>query len=171
MSTFSDQQASNESTAMKTQEPNEEEISRLLRFKKYELPPPGFHEDFLQEFQRRQRIESMRPNWWERFREAAEELMDRVRVPSYAYATVGLFAVATGAWILSSEEIGSGAELAANVQTANPAAQEFRLDLSSEPPTALPNPVNIPQKQFVGTLPPRYLLQSRPTAESDPFRF
>jgi hypothetical protein len=50
-------------------EPNES-VSRLLRLKRYEQPPPGYFEDFLAEFQSRQRAEVIqRPLWaiaWDR---------------------------------------------------------------------------------------------------------
>jgi len=176
MSTNSDNiQPAMKSNMMDKKDPaefNEEQISRLLRFKKYELPPPAYHENFLLEFQRRQRVESMRPNWWERFKGSVEDFVDRVRVPGYAYATVGLFAIATGAWILSSDEIGNAGDFAMAQSSAviSPAA-EMRMDISSTPPAALPNPVNIPGQRFVGTLPPRYLLQSRPSGENEPFSF
>jgi hypothetical protein len=161
----------NDSLSGNPQAANEHDLSRLLRLKRYELPPPGYFDNFLQEFQRRQRLESMRPNWWERFREGMLDLMDSVRVPAYAYATAGLFAMAAGAWILSSEEIGGGAGMATVSMSQAAAPQELRMDLSSQPPTALPPPVNIPESRFVGTLPPRYLLQSRPSSENEPFSF
>ena len=45
-------------------------VSKLLRLKRYEKPPPGYFDDFLREFQRRQRVEALRrPGWaifWER---------------------------------------------------------------------------------------------------------
>lgn len=150
---------------------SEDDVSRLLRFKRYEMPPPGFHEDFLREFQRRQRLESMRPNWWQRFKEAVEEVLDRVRVPGYAYATVGLFAVASGAWIMSSDEIGVAGSQPVALAAAPAPSQELKLELTSTPQTVLPNPVNIPDQRLVGTLPPRYLLQSRPASEQEPFSF
>ncbi len=41
-----------------------ESVSRLLRLKRYEQPPPGYYEDFLSEFQCRQRAEVIqRPLW------------------------------------------------------------------------------------------------------------
>jgi len=39
---------------------NEKEIGRLLRLKRYEQPPPGYFEDFLHQFHRRQRDELLR---------------------------------------------------------------------------------------------------------------
>jgi len=47
-----------------------ESVSRLLRLKRYEQPPPGYFEEFLSEFQCRQRAEVIqRPLWaitWDR---------------------------------------------------------------------------------------------------------
>lgn len=44
-------------------EPNES-VSRLLRLKRYEQPPPGYFDEFLNEFQSRQRAEVIhRPLW------------------------------------------------------------------------------------------------------------
>lgn len=41
-----------------------ESVSRLLRLKRYEQPPPGYFEDFLADFQCRQRAEVIqRPLW------------------------------------------------------------------------------------------------------------
>jgi hypothetical protein len=41
-------------------DPRGDEIGRLLRLKRYEQPPPGYFENFLREFRRRQRDESLR---------------------------------------------------------------------------------------------------------------
>jgi hypothetical protein len=50
---------------------DENEIGKLLRLKKFEQPPPGYFENFLHEFHRRQRNELLRqPVWsvlWQRF--------------------------------------------------------------------------------------------------------
>ena len=39
-------------------------VSKLLRLKRYEQPPPGYFDDFLREFQRRQRAEALRRPAW-----------------------------------------------------------------------------------------------------------
>ena len=42
----------------------DDQIARLLRLKRYEQPPPGYFEDFLHEFRRRQRDKSLREPLW-----------------------------------------------------------------------------------------------------------
>jgi hypothetical protein len=41
-------------------DPCGDQVGRLLRLKRYEQPPPGYFENFLQEFRRRQRDELLR---------------------------------------------------------------------------------------------------------------
>ena len=41
---------------------NDNEITKLLRLKRYEQPPPRYFENFLHEFHRRQRDELLRQN-------------------------------------------------------------------------------------------------------------
>src|SRR5213076_1122485 len=43
---------------------DDNEIARLLRLKRYEQPPPGYFENFLHEFHRRQRDEMVRQPLW-----------------------------------------------------------------------------------------------------------
>src|SRR5258707_5540431 len=43
---------------------DDNEIARLLRLKRYEQPPPGYFENFLHEFPRRQRDEMLRQPLW-----------------------------------------------------------------------------------------------------------
>ena len=43
---------------------NEDQIGKLLRLKKYEQPPPGYFDNFLHEFHRRQRDELLKEPVW-----------------------------------------------------------------------------------------------------------
>jgi hypothetical protein len=71
---------------------SEESISKLLRLKRYEQPRPDYFEDFLAEFQLRQRAEVIhRPFWniaWDRF----SSLFAPIPVPRLV--TASSFAVA-----------------------------------------------------------------------------
>ena len=61
---------------------DDNEIGKLLRLKKFEQPPPGYFENFLHEFHRRQRDELLRqPLWsvlWQRFSDS----LFRLNIPS-----------------------------------------------------------------------------------------
>ena len=64
---------------------NDNEIARLLRLKRYEQPPPGYFENFLHEFHRRQRDELLRQPLWRICLERAQDFMSAAE-----YAIVGL---------------------------------------------------------------------------------
>jgi len=78
----------------------EENISKLLRLKRYEMPPPGYFDDFLQEFQSRRRADLMRPSFWEIVRERISSIALSFQVPRLAYASVAALALAASAVII-----------------------------------------------------------------------
>ena len=61
---------------------NDNEIGKLLRLKRYEQPPPGYFENFLHEFHRRQRDELLRQPLWRICLQRAQDFMFRLNVPS-----------------------------------------------------------------------------------------
>src|SRR3954468_3441266 len=63
---------------------NEEQIGKLLRLKKFEQPPPGYFDNFLHEFHRRQRDELLRQPLWRICLERAHDFMFKLNVPSLA---------------------------------------------------------------------------------------
>ena len=113
---------------------DEQQVQRLLRLKRFEQPPPGYFDQALQEFHRRQRAELLQRSafriWWER---TASGLFT-IRVPNYAYgAAFAIFCVLAtlvGSGVFSSApapELASGT--AANV-TAGARAFAGRLTLN-----------------------------------------
>lgn len=78
----------------------EEQISKLLRLKRYEMPPPGYYEDFLQEFQARQRAELIRRPLWEIAWDRLVSLAPTFQVPRMAYAGIAALAVAASTLIV-----------------------------------------------------------------------
>src|SRR4029453_9290645 len=76
---------------------NDNEIARLLRLKRYEQPPPGYFENFLHEFHRRQRDELLRQPLWRICLERAHNFMlqlDMGSLPSYPPAVAALLVCA-----------------------------------------------------------------------------
>ena len=68
------------------------EITRLLRLKRYEQPPPDYFENFLHEFHRRQRErdELFRQPLWRICFERAEPFVLRLNIRSFASAGIAL---------------------------------------------------------------------------------
>src|SRR5256886_15613159 len=77
------------------------EIGRLLRLKKYERPPPGYFENFLHEFHRRQRDELLRHPLWKSALGRAQDFMMSLNVARLASYQVAATAVLLGAAVIS----------------------------------------------------------------------
>jgi hypothetical protein len=81
---------------------DEPQLQQLLKLKRFEQPPPGYFDDALQEFHRRQRAELLRQSalkiWWER----STSSLGQFRIPAYAYG--GVF----GAFCVLATLVGSG---------------------------------------------------------------
>jgi hypothetical protein len=137
------------------------QIQKLLRLKRYELPPEGYTESFLADFHRRQRGEILR-------RPLAEIVWDRLlaiapnfHVPHAAYAAIVALAVCASAVILTSNDSPE------TVATSTP-PQTLSLLTS--------NPVTIGTPQLVstradGNIPSHYVQQSRPARYEQPLSF
>src|SRR4029434_10422789 len=87
--------------AKKMDEFNDNEIARLLRLKRHEQPPPGYFENFLHEFHRRQRDELLRQPLWRICMERAHEFVFRLDVRSLASYPVAVAAVLVCAAVIS----------------------------------------------------------------------
>src|SRR6201986_5462188 len=80
---------------------DDNEIGRLLRVKKYEQPPPGYFEDFLHEFHRRQRDELLRQPLWKIALGRAQDFMMSLNVARGASYPVAVTAVLLYAAMMS----------------------------------------------------------------------
>ena len=61
---------------------DDNEIGKLLRLKRYEQPPPGYFENFLHEFHRRQRDELLREPIWSVLWQRLSDSLFRLNIPS-----------------------------------------------------------------------------------------
>ena len=70
----------------------DDHIAHLLRLKRYEQPPPGYFENFLHEFRRRQREhdELFRQPLWRICVECAEDFARRLNIRSLAPAGIAV---------------------------------------------------------------------------------
>src|SRR5438046_9633229 len=80
---------------------NDSEIARLLRLKRYEQPPPGYFENFLHEFHRRQRDELLRQPLWRICLERAHNFVLQLNVRSLTSYPAAVTAVLVCAAIIS----------------------------------------------------------------------
>jgi hypothetical protein len=158
---------------------NDNEIARLLRLKRYEQPPPGYFENFLHEFHRRQRDEMLRQPLWRIFLERAHGFMFRLDVRSLASYPAAVAAVLVCAAVISLK-IYQQPE-AARVAFESPPALSAPASAEGELTLASPGVVRIrtqPLRSFNesaqthrAAVPPHYVLDSVPVSYEPTFRF
>ncbi len=89
------------------------DIQKLIRLKRYEQPPEGYFDDFLFEFQRRQRAEMLKRPLWQIVWERANLWLESFRVPAIAYASILVAAIGvTGVIVNSQSNVVSSGSLA-----------------------------------------------------------
>ena len=79
----------------------DDDIAQLLRLKRYEQPPPGYFENFLHEFRRRQRDELRRQSLWSVCVDRAHDFVFRHNVRLVAAYHAGIAAVVACAAVIS----------------------------------------------------------------------
>jgi hypothetical protein len=80
---------------------DENEIGKLLRLKRYEQPPPGYFENFLHEFHRRQRDELLRQPIWSVVWQRLSDSLFRLNIPSLTSMPAAVAAVLVCAAVIS----------------------------------------------------------------------
>ena len=158
---------------------DDNEIARLLRLKRYEQPPPGYFENFLHEFHRRQRDELLRQPLWRICWERAHDFMFRLDVRSLASYPAAVAAVLVCAAVISLK-IYQQPETA-RVAFQSPPALSMPFNGQEELTLAAPRTAPIlrtqPLRNFNESAqthraaPPRYILDSVPVSYEPSFRF
>lgn len=134
----------------------EENISKLLKLKRYEQPPPGYFDDFLREFQARQRADLIRRPLWEIAWDRLSSIAPSFQVPRMAYASIVAMAVAASAVIMIRPAAPvSGGNLAAATRSS--------LSLTSPQPVTIGESVPIAMTS-TGSPSVHYVLPTRPVS-------
>jgi len=159
---------------------NENDIGKLLRLKRHEQPPPGYFDNFLHEFHRRQRDELLRQPLWRICLQRAQDFTFRLNLPGLASYPAAATAVLVCAAVISLKVYqGPGTEnVAAQTQTPVVATtlQDTAWSLSSPVATRALGPkllrtANYSSHTHRVATPPRYVLDSTPVSYEAAFRF
>jgi hypothetical protein len=78
-------------------------IAQLLRLKRYELPPPGYFENFLHEFHRRRGNELLRQSRWRIWFDRGWHSVFSHNLWPVAYTCAAMVAVVAGSVIISTK--------------------------------------------------------------------
>jgi hypothetical protein len=147
---------------------DQDDISKLLRLKRFEQPPPAYFEDFLQEFQQRQRSQMLREPAWRIALDRlgaffGEQMPARI---GYGLASTGVLVAAAIAsfHILETQPV---TEAVAVAQGPAPVAQTASLNFDTQ--VQLPNLPAITHTASFST--PRYVMDARPVSYEPPSSF
>jgi hypothetical protein len=133
-------------------------LSKLLRLKRYEQPPPGYFDDFLREFQRRQRAEVLRRPAWAVLWDRIASIAPTFRVPQFAYAAILILAAGASSLIVTQQPAGKAD------------APRTSLSLTTSKPVTITDTLPVAARTG-GSLPSHYVLQSRPVSNEQPLSF
>ncbi len=168
-------------------------ISKLLRLKRHEQPPPEYFEKFLREFHQRQRAELLKRSVFRIALDRLEALFCEFNASHYSYAGAS-FAVllVAGAMTVNmlqhpgQSAIGSRSRDVAQAESAPSAASQLPVRIVSTPsyvphefslspeihfPDAFSQQQYQTAQQGASTLHPRYVLDSKPVSYEPPASF
>jgi hypothetical protein len=158
---------------------DDNEIGKLLRLKRYEQPPPGYFENFLHEFHRRQRDELLRQPLWRICLQRAHDFMFSLNVPSLTSYPAAVTAMLLIAAVISLRiyQTPDAAQIAHNsttIVTPVNAEGDWTLDPSVATRILSTKPLrNYSESALThrASAPPRYVLDSVPVSYETTFRF
>jgi len=158
---------------------DDKELSALLRLKRYEQPPPGYFENFLHEFHRRQRDELLTQPLWRICLDRAHDFMLRLNVSALGSYPAAVTAALVCAAIISlkvyqaPEPVRISAH--AGPALAAPVNATSELTLASPVATRVFNTEPLrrhdERARTHRAAPPRYVLDSVPVSYESTFRF
>jgi len=166
---------------------DDQTLSKLLRLKRHEQPPPGYFEDFLKEYQYRQRAELLRRPAWRIALDRWEAFTEGLTLARFTYGTasVAVLCLAGALTYNMLEHPGSSVRtsavtLAQSATVGKPAQvmqvatatqfEEGSRGSSLTPQIRIPDAL-LNQPTVTGSQHPRYILDARPVSYDPPFDF
>ena len=161
---------------------DDKEIATLLRLKRHEQPPPGYFENFLHEFHRRQRDELLRQPLWRICLDRANDFIFRLNLARLTSYPAAVAAVLVCAAVISIRiyQAPQPVNVAAHDQATFAVPVETNTEWTLASPVATrvfgTRPLHSSNKgvhthsRNSGT-PPRYVLDSVPVSYEPTFRF
>ncbi len=156
---------------------DDRDIATLLRLKKFEQPPPGYFDDFLHEFHRRQRDALLRQPLWRICLERAHDFMFKLNVPSLTSYPAAATALLIFAAVISLK-VYQTPEKQTNLASHNVFPQvQTDNDWTLASPVSTTRVLSTRPLRSNSMLPthratqPRYVLDSVPVSYDSTFRF
>lgn len=151
-------------------------IQKMLRLKRHERPPEGFFEDFLSEFQVRQRNVLLREPLWRIALDRIGAFFTTDRRAQWAYGTATIAVVAVAGY--SVLPAGGPSPTTERVVSApTPAAETFvatgpsALVSGEFAPLSVPGAGPQPPGDPSADARPHYVIDARPVSYAPPYRF
>ena len=165
---------------------DENEIGKLLRLKRYEQPPPGYFDNFLHDFHRRQRDELLRQPLWRICLQRAQDFMFRLNVSTLTSYPAAVTALLICAAIVSLKVYHGPESVSVAAQNRAPVAPVIAASMPARPDAAWSLAAPMGSRDLGPSLlrnvkdrsnthrtaaPPRYVLDSTPVSYEPAFRF
>lgn len=154
---------------------NDEQLSALLRIKRFEQPPPQYFDRLLQDIHRRQRAELLRRPLWKIAAERMQTFFSEHSMGhlSYAGALAGVLVVGVaGIGLMTSGGNPELPPIGERLAKAAPQQKILKLDTRDKSGVAL----DVPASSLAGYIPaaahqPRYVIDPRPASYEPPNSF
>lgn len=147
--------------------PENDDLHTLLRLKKHEQPPPAYFENFLAEFQRRQRVDLMRRSVWQLGWDRVQAFFETDRRGAFGYA----MATAAVLIVASITAVNIVSPRVSTKQSLAHTSQPDGMTLALRPVPTTTAPQTFPAFPALTSNLPHYVIDARPVSYEPPSSF